>query len=832
MTKQDHASYSGPAGGWGSVSEIAKTIGQEQNPLSGPLVLSKQNKPDGFACVSCAWAKPGKPHVFEFCENGAKATLWELTTHRVTPAFFAEHTLTSLEQWSDHELEEQGRLTEPMRWDAASDKYLPVAWDDAFAEIGRELQAMTPNEAIFYASGRASIETAYMYQLLARMYGTNNIPDCSNMCHESTSVALPESIGSPVGTVTLEDFGAADCMLIIGQNTGTNSPRMLHQLQEARRRGVPIISFNPLREAGLEKFANPQWPSQMLTPDETTISTQYHQLMPGGDLAMLMGLCKALIEADDAARASGGKRALDVQFIEAHTTGFEDFAADARQFEWADLERVSGLTRMAMEAAAGVYGRANAVLGIYGMGLTQHHTGVENVQMLVNLLLLRGNMGKRGAGICPVRGHSNVQGQRTAGITEKPPSEWLDRLASLYYFQPPRENGYATVDTCEAMVAGKVKGFISLGGNFIRAVPERDAMEPAWRNLRLSVQIATKLNRSHVLHGEVAFLLPVKGRIEIDEQATGQQAVTMEDSTACIHVSRGLRTPAGPNLRSEAAVVAGIAKATLPRNVNVPWDEWVGDYGLVRGQMAKADPSTFRDFNERMWEPGGFHRDIAASKRVWKTLSGKAEFIKPHNLAKEIAKPSPGSGTLTLFSLRSDGQFNTTVYNLDDRLRGVSGERMVVLMNEIDVTRLGFTPGERVRLVSAAGDDIHREVNGLRIVTYNLPAGSCAAYYPECNPLIPLWHHAERSKVPAAKSVPVRVEAMTLTDRMMEGRKDAARRAPPRPAGGPRADIEAAAQVAGWIAADAVRRKPLGSVALGLLTGIGAVWAAKRRRKE
>ncbi len=831
MTKRDHAEYSGPAGGWGSVSEIAKTIGQEQNPLSGPLVLSKQNKPDGFACVSCAWAKPAKPHTAEFCENGAKATLWELTTRRATPAFFAAHTLASLEHWSDHELEEQGRLTEPMRWDAASDKYLPISWDAAYAEIGRELNAMAPNEAVFYASGRAGLEAAYLYQLLARIYGTNNIPDCSNMCHESSSVALPESIGSPVGTVTLADFEAADCMIIIGQNVGTNAPRMLHALQEARRRGVPILTFNPLREAGLQKFANPQWVSQMLTPDNTTISTQYHQLMPGGDLAMLMGLCKALIEADDAARANGGKRILDTAFIEEHTSGFEDFAADARHFQWADLERKSGLTRMAIEAAAAVYAKSNAVLGIYGMGMTQQHSGVENVQMLVNLLLLRGNMGKRGAGICPVRGHSNVQGQRTAGITEKPPAEWLDRLASLYFFQPPRENGYATIDTCEAMIAGKVKAFLSLGGNFIRAVPERDAMEPAWRKLRLSVQIATKLNRSHVLHGEIAFLLPVKGRIEIDEQATGQQAVTIEDSTACIHISRGLRAPAGPNLRSEAAIIAGIAKATLPRNVNLPWDAWVGDYGLVRNEIAKMDPVTFHDFNQRMWEPGGFHRDIPASRRVWKTLTGKAEFIKPHNLspaiAKQIAKPPPSPDILTLFSLRSDGQFNTTVYSLDDRLRGIKGERMVLLMNETDIARLGFTPGERVRLVSAAGDDIHREVNGLRIVGYNLPAGACAAYYPECNPLIPLWHHAERSKVPAAKEVPVRVERMTEA-LQAKPRRAARRHTDSRAA--LRADRAAAAQVAGWIAADAVRRNPFGSLAAGLLTGIGAVWAAKRRR--
>jgi molybdopterin-dependent oxidoreductase alpha subunit len=833
MTEHDsnHASYSGPAGGWGSVGEIARTIGQEENPLSASLVLMKQNKPDGFACVSCAWAKPAKPHIFEFCENGAKATVWELTNRRATPEFFAAHTVASLEDWSDHDLEELGRLTEPMRWDAASDKYLPVAWDDAFAEIARELQGMDPAQAVFYTSGRACNEASYMYQLLARMYGSNNMPDSSNMCHESTSVALPESIGSPVGTVTLEDFKATDCILFFGQNVGTQSPRMLHDLQEARQqRDIPIITFNPLREAGLETFANPQSPTQMLTPASTTISTQYHQVMPGGDMAALMGLCKALIEADDAARASGGARVLDAEFIEEHTHGFEAFAGNVRAYQWDDLERHAGLTRAAIEAAANVYARAEAVIGIYGMGITQHRTGVENVQMLVNLLLLRGNIGKRGAGICPVRGHSNVQGQRTVGITEKPPAEWLDRLASLFYFSPPRENGLATVDACEQIIAGKVRGFIGLGGNFLRAVPERIAMEKAWRKLRLTVQIATKFNRNHVVHGAVAFVLPARGRIEIDRQATGPQTVTMEDSTACIHASRGLREPASPHLRSEPAIIAGIAKALLPRNVNAPWDDWAGDYALVRDLIAKTDPNTFFDYNTRMWQPGGFHRDIAACRREWKTLTGRANFIIPKGLAEDIGKSPVSPDILRLFTLRADGQFNTTIYNTNDRLRGITDDRMALLMNQADITRLGFAPGERVRLVTEADDDIHREVNGFRVVIYNLPAGSCAAYYPECNALIPLWHHAERAKVPAAKSIPVRIEPMTLTDRMMEGR------AIPRNAGNtdpapPRwqADLPAGAQVASWIAADVVRRQPLRSVAAGLLTGVTLIWAARRR---
>ena len=513
-----------PAGGWGSVHEVAGILLEQHVALKDARLLAKQNKPDGFACVSCAWAKPANPHPFEFCESGAKATAWETTASTIGADFFARHTVSELAGWSDHALEKQGRLTVPLRWDAASDKYVEVPWDTAFAEIGNALRASRRDDVVFYSSGRASLETSYLYQLLARMYGNNNLPDSSNMCHESTSVGLQKTIGVPVGTVTLDDFEQTDCIFFFGQNVGVNSPRMLHQLQAARRRGVPIITFNPLRERGLVSFTNPQSPLEMLTGDETAISTQYHQLKAGGDTAALMGLCKAILALDDAAVAAGAPRVLDTAFLEAHTHGFAALETAVRGCGWAEIEGTSGLTRAALESAAAVYCRSRAVMAVYGMGITQHRDGVQNVTMIVNLLLLRGNLGKPGAGVCPVRGHSNVQGQRTVGITEKPELAPLDQLRAQFGFEPPRDKGMNTVEACEAILAGRVQAFVGLGGNFVRAVPETALMEAAWRELPLTVQIATKLNRSHVVHGKASYILPCVGRTEIDRQAGGPQA--------------------------------------------------------------------------------------------------------------------------------------------------------------------------------------------------------------------------------------------------------------------------------------------------------------------
>lgn len=749
-------SYRAPAGGWGSAKSLGEILIREHLLLRGSALLTHQNKADGFMCVSCAWAKPEHPHPFEYCENGAKATAWELTTKRTDPAFFADHTLRELEDWTDYSLEQQGRITHPMRWDAASDKYVPVDWQRAFDEIGRELGAIDPKTAVFYASGRASLETSYMYALFARLYGNNNLPDSSNMCHESTSVALPESIGVSVGTVRLDDFEHTDCIFFFGHNVGTSSPRMLHQLQGARNRDVPIITFNPLRERGLEAFINPQAPGQMITGHATQISTQYHQVKAGGDNAAIFGMCKIIIEADDAAQRSGAARVLDVDFIAEHTHGLDEFAAAARGYQWEALERRSGLTRAALEEAANVYMKSNAVIGIYGMGLTQHRTGVENCQMVVNLLLLRGNIGKRGAGVCPVRGHSNVQGQRTVGISEKPELVPLDKLAGQYNFEPPREKGLNTVEACAGIIKGEVRAFIGLGGNFIRAVPETNAMEKAWRKLRLTVQIATKLNRNHIVHGEISYLLPCLGRIEIDRQASGEQRVSTEDSTAHIHASRGAHEPASKHLLSEPAIVAGLAKATLTRG-SVDWDRWVGDYSLIRDAIEQTYPEQFGQFNQRFLKPGGFPRPNAARERKWNTKNRKANFIAARGLGEDLDTQSSKQGVLQLITLRSNDQFNTTIYGYHDRFRGVKGTRQIVFMNRNDMSRLGIENGQKVSLNTAVNDAIERSVSDMQVVEYNIPEGCCAGYYPECNPLIPLWHHAERSQVPAAKSIPVTI---------------------------------------------------------------------------
>ncbi|WP_337268257.1 FdhF/YdeP family oxidoreductase [Oryzifoliimicrobium ureilyticus] len=780
---------SGPAGGWGSARSVTEIMLREHVPVSGGSMLVHQNKADGFMCVSCAWAKPAKPHPLEVCENGAKATAWEITSRRADLEFFSKHSLTELEGWSDHDLEEQGRLTHPMRWDARTDKYVAVAWEDAFAEIGRELRSLHPDGVEFYTSGRASLETAYMYQLFARIYGTNNLPDCSNMCHESSSVALPQSIGASVGTAVLTDFENCDCIFYIGQNVGTSSPRLLHQLQEAVNRGVKIVTINPLHEPGLQRFVNPQSPTEMATNRGTQISSEYYQVKNGGDTAALFGICKALVEADEALHAAGIRKAagnddepgdpdnaaamafaasiaaadkkhiLDHDFISKETAGFQEFAAAAKAYSWEDLEEVSGLTRAQMIQAARTYAASDAVLICYGMGLTQQIMGVENVHMLANLALLRGNIGKPGANICSVRGHSNVQGQRTVGITEKPDLVPLDKLSELYRFEPPRSEGHTTVDACQAIMSGNVKAFVSLGGNFLRAVPETEAMEAAWRRLRLSVQIATKLNRSHVLHGEIAYLLPCLGRTEIDEQASGPQAVSIESSVAHFHGSRGRVEPASDMLLSEPAIVAGLAKATVTKG-EVAWDEWVADYSKIRDAIEATYPETFKGFNERLFQPGGIPRPLPARERKWVTASGKANFITPQRLFPGFPELAGAEDVLRLASIRSNDQFNTTVYGYKDRFRGIDGTRQIVLMHQDDINQLGLKPNELVRLTTAIDQHVARSVSGFRIVAYDIPRGCCAAYFPETNPLFPVGHHDPQAKTPSYKLLPVRVSRL------------------------------------------------------------------------
>lgn len=749
--------YDGAVGGWGSLKGVSAVVLREKpSPIALGEELLRQNKPGGYMCVSCAWGKPEHPNPAEFCENGAKATAWDLTRHRCPPEFFAEHTLTELRAWPDFDLEHQGRLTAPLRYDPKTDKYVPCRWEDAFSEIGRELKQLEPKSVIFYASGRASLETSYMYSLFARMYGCNNLPDSSNMCHESTSVGLKQALGAPVGTVKLEDFEHTDCILFFGQNVGANSPRMLHELQPCARRGVPIVTFNPLRERGLEEFTNPQSPVQMVTGSSTSISTQYHQLRAGSDTAAMTGMCKYLIERDDEAVASRATRVIDHEFIRGYCSGFEEFASYCRAADWSEIETETSLSRADIEVAAETYAKAKAAIVVYGMGLTQHRFGVQNVHMVCNLLLLRGNIGKPGAGACPVRGHSNVQGQRTVGITEKPELAPLDKLASQFGFEPPRDKGRNTVEACEGILTGEVRGFVSLGGNFVRAIPDTDRMELAWRKLRLSVQVATKLNRSHLIPGEVTYLLPCLSRIERDVQAGGPQTVTVEDSTSVIHPSVGDVEPSSKDLLSETTIVAELAKATLKPNPKLDWTAWRADYAMIRDAIAETYPQWFADFNAKLDKPGGFYRANKARTRDFSdTKTGRAMFFPPKHLSATGFADEPG--LLRLMTLRSNDQFNTTIYGYEDRLRDVSGTRDIVFMNPLDITRFGLADGEIIGLATQADDSIKREKHGLKVFAYDVPQGCLGAYYPECNILVPLSHHAEESKVPAGKSVPVRI---------------------------------------------------------------------------
>jgi molybdopterin-dependent oxidoreductase alpha subunit len=756
--KEQDIQHEGPAGGWGSVSGMRQVLLREKPTPASMDTLLHQNKPHGFMCTSCAWGKPKKPHRFEFCENGAKSTLWELTSDRCTPAFFADHTVTELRDWADYDLEMQGRLTEPLRYDATTDRYLACSWGEAFEGIGAALKTLDPKSVVFYASGKSALEQSYLYGLTARFYGNNNLPDSSNMCHETTSVALKKVIGSPVGTCVLEDFDTCDAIFYFGQNPGTNSPRFLHPLQEAVKRGCRIVTFNPVREQGLVRFVNPQNPVQMLTGHATELSHLYFQVRPGGDIAAIMGVCKHLFALDAAAGPERARPVIDREFIGLHTSEFTDFAAKVHATDWTDIERESGLRQADLEAAAEVYASSERVIAVYGMGLTQHVHGSQSIGMLVNLMLLGGHIGREGTGMCPVRGHSNVQGQRTVGISEKPELVPLDVLAKQFDFEPPRDKGVGTVETCEGVIAGTIRGFISLGGNFVRAVPDREVVEAAWSTQALTVYIATKLNRSHLVHGKASYLLPCLARSEDDVQASGSQAVSMEDSFSHIHGSIGKRTPASEHLLSEVAIVAGIAKATLPPNPAWRWDAWTADYGLIRDLIEQTYPDQFKDYNARMFDAGGFYRGNPARERQWKTETGKARFTTPSVLSAVGVGDAPGR--YHLITMRSNDQFNTTIYGHSDRLRGLEGSRAVVLMNPADMERDGLHAGQVVSLVGDAGDAASRAVGGLTVTPFNLPSGCVGGYYPEMNPLMPLWYHDVESKTPAAKGVPVRILAM------------------------------------------------------------------------
>jgi molybdopterin-dependent oxidoreductase alpha subunit len=749
--------YESAAGGWGALQAVAKALREQSIVLKGSKTLLAMNQPDGFDCPGCAWPDPKHTSSFEFCENGAKAVAAELTRRRVTRELFETHTVSELESKSDYWLEEQGRLTEPMRYDGLTDRYVPVSWEDAFALIGAELRGLDdPNEAEFYTSGRTSNEAAFLYQLFVRRFGTNNFPDCSNMCHEATSVALPESIGIGKGTVILDDFPLADAIFVIGQNPGTNSPRMMTELRNASRRGVPIVAVNPLRERALERFAAPQSPVEMATLTSTPIASEYCQVRIGGDIAVLKGIMKIVLEAHDLAMRSGAPPVLDLEFIEQHTQGFYAFAKDLERTPWSDILRISGVSREQIERMAAIYMRAKAVIIAFGMGITQHRHGAQNVQQIANLLLMRGNIGKPGAGICPVRGHSNVQGDRTMGVDEKPRPALLDQIRKVFGFEPPREHGHAVVDAVQAMIDGRAKVFIGLGGNFVAAVPDKPVVEAAMRRLRLTVGITTKLNRGHLVHGKQSLILPCLARSDIDMQQGGRQSITVEDSMSMVHASTGLVEPPQGELRSEIAIVCGMARATLAHG-DIDWSAFEKDYNLIRERIEAVFPDLFHDFNRRIRQPGGFHLTNSARERRWNTPGGLAQFIVFAGVEEEA--PSAHSMLLRLATIRSHDQYNTTIYSLNDRYRGVFGGRMVVFMNEADMHQRGIAPGALVEIESLAEDGRTRMLQGFTAHPYSIPSGCVAAYYPETNPLLPLAHHDPKSKTPAAKSIPVFVRA-------------------------------------------------------------------------
>ncbi|MGN6597310.1 FdhF/YdeP family oxidoreductase [Sphingopyxis terrae] len=748
--KPRYTPYKQPAGGWGAAAATAKVLLEQSVVTKGSRALLSMNQPGGFKCPSCAFPDASCTKKLEFCENGAKALAHEATKFRVTRDFFAAYSVTELMAQSDYWLEMQGRLTEPMRYDAATDHYVPVSWDDAFALIGRHLRALDdPDQAEFYTSGRTPNEAAFLYSIFVREFGTNNFPDCSNMCHEPTSRGLPPAIGVGKGTVILDDFDHAEAIFVIGQNPGTNAPRMMTCLVEARRRGVPIVAVNPMLERALIRFTEPQDIAQMATFGSTPIASEFVHVKIGGDLALIKGMMRAMFE-----REAAGETIFDHDFIAEHTEGFEELRDDIMAQDWGEMVAVSGISEEQIRRCAEVYIRSNATIICYGMGLTQHQLGSRLLQQVAALLLLKGNYGKPGAGISPIRGHSNVQGDRTVGIDEKPTEAYLDRVRDVFGFEPPRAHGHHTVESVEAMMAGTAKVFIGLGGNFVRAVPDTDRAYDAMRKLDLTVGIATKLNRGHLVHGKDALILPVIARSERIETAAGEQFVTIEDSMSNVTASGGVLDPASEHLLPEVEIVCRMAMAALPDS-KVDWASYIDDYARIRDRIADVYPAVYADFGERIKAPKGFHLDIAPRRRAWLTPNGKANFLPLPGL--HVDAPVEDPGMLRLATVRSHDQFNTTIYSYNDRYRGVYNDRMVVFMNAEDMAARGLAEGAKITLETISTDGIVRRVEGLTAIDYPMPAGSIAGYYPELNPLLPLAYYDPISGCPAAKSIPVRV---------------------------------------------------------------------------
>lgn len=722
-------------------------MARETGLVRGNAILLQLNQKGGFDCPGCAWPDPDDHRSpFEYCENGAKAVAEEATLKRVTPEFFAGHSVAELSTWSDFEIGKAGRLTHPMVLDAGATHYRPVTWEEAFGIVAGELNALSsPNQAIFYTSGRTSNEAAFLYQMFVREFGTNNLPDCSNMCHESSGCALTEAIGIGKGTVKLQDFAKADCIFIIGQNPGTNHPRMLSALREAHLNGAQIISINPLPEAGLMKFQHPQHPLELLKGG-TPLSTLFLPVRINGDLALLKGILKNLLEREAANPGSIADR----KFIEEHTDGFDALAADLAAQSWDEILEISGLTRGQIEEAVEIAANSKRMICCWAMGLTQHKNAVATIQYVVNLLLLGGHIGREGAGVCPVRGHSNVQGDRTMGIYEKPSAAFLDSLQLAGGFDPPREHGYDTVEAIEAMHQGKASVFFAMGGNFLSATPDTEFTAEALRRCSLTVHVSTKLHRGHLITGRRGLILPCLGRTETDVQKSGPQFVSVENSMGVVHTSQGKTAPASAELKSEPAIVAGLAQATLGNRTKIAWGNLVANYDYVREMIQKVVPG-FDDFNTRVRRPEGFYLPNSARDRVWKTATGKARFtVAP----LEPIKLEPDQ--LLMMTMRSHDQYNTTIYGLDDRYRGVHNERRVVFLNQKDVEARGLKEGDIVDLTSHFEGE-ERVAPKFIVVPYPIPKGCAATYFPETNVLVPIRSTALKSNTPTSKSVVIRV---------------------------------------------------------------------------
>lgn len=749
--------YQAAAGGWGSLEATTRFVFDSKQVLKNMRNLMRMNKAKGFDCPGCAWGDDNKS-TFSFCENGAKAVTWEATRRYIDASFFEKHSVSTLYQQSDYFLEYQGRLTEPLRYNRETDHYEPISWDEAFTLIARHIHAMdNPDQMELYTSGRASNEASWLYQLFGRMNGSNNFPDCSNMCHEASGTGLKRSIGVGKGTIRLDDFDHADAIFVFGQNPGTNHPRMLHSLRHAADHGAKIVTFNTLRERGLERFADPQKPLEVVTSKAGTISSTYYQPNLGGDMAAVRGMVKALAETHYALQAEGKEGLFDQVFINAKTEGVDAYLAAVEATSWAQIEHQSGLSEQQLREAAAIYQSAERVICTWAMGVTQHKHSVDTVREIVNLQLLFGQLGKKGAGLCPVRGHSNVQGNRTMGIDEKPSQAFLDSLANHFGFEPPRKAGHNTVEALEAMLRNEINVLIALGGNLAAAAPDSPRTEEALRRCGLTVHISTKLNRSHLCPGAIdALILPTLGRTEQDIQASGPQFVTVEDSFSMVHASEGVGKPIAETQRSETAIVAGIADAVLGKE-KVDWLALAADYNKIRDHIAATIPG-FSDFNAKCEIKGGFYLGNAAAELRFNTPNNKAQFSAAR--LPDSLFPQLGDNVevpFTLQTLRSHDQYNTTIYGLDDRYRGVYGQREVLFIHPEDMARLGFSTGDNVDIETLWNDGITRKVFGFKLVPYNIPKGNLAAYYPETNPLVPLSSVGDDSGTPTSKSVPVKI---------------------------------------------------------------------------